>query len=75
MATRNTFLGPGPPSKGQAEHGSQHVEVARFVPNGATDLCVDIGRHESCNRGMVTGYAQDEVVLQLFLVAYSDDVN
>ena len=56
---------PGARGEGQAQHGPQYIRVARFAPDDAADLGIDIGGHERGDGGVVTGQAEGEVVLQL----------
>ncbi len=54
-------------SQGEAQHGPQHIGVARFAPHDAADLGIDIGRHERGDGRVMTRQAKREIVLQLLL--------
>jgi hypothetical protein len=66
-ADRDAVFSPGARGERQAQHGSQYIGVARFTPDDATDLSIDIGGHERGDGSVVTGQAEGEVVLQLLL--------
>jgi len=66
-ADRDAVFRPGARAKGQSQHGPQYIGVARFAPDDAADLGIDIGGHERGDGRVVTGQAEGEVVLQLLL--------
>jgi len=62
-------LSPVARSQSQPQHLPDRFRIARFPPHDAADLCIDIRGHKGGDRGMVTGQAEGEVVLQLLAVA------
>ena len=65
LATRHLGLTPGTRIERQFQHRLQHFGVARFAPQDAANLGVDVGGDKRGDGGVMARQAEREVILQL----------